>query len=499
MRRRLVLSYVALILLVLVVLEIPLGMSFADHRRDEVVSNLQRDAFVLASFSAETLAGREAVDLAQLADAYSERTGGRVVIVNASGAVRADSDPPTAGQRSLASRSDISAALNRQVVAGTRRSSALGSGFFYAAVPVVIGDQVQGAVQITYPADGVDGQVRRYAMTLVVVGLVALAAAAGVGVIFARWISRPIEDLTNASTRLGHGDLAVRSPTTVGPPEVRELANAFNLTAARLEELITAQEQFVADASHQLRTPLTALRLRLEMVEQAITKDGTEHDDVALDVAGAGREVQRLSRLVDGLLTLARADRMSATATAEIVGLDSFLDERRDAWALLAAEHGIEIACEPNHLSVRATPDRLTQAVDNLIANALEASPSGSKITLTSSISVNEPDGEDPSSRVAFNPRPTEERSTDSQGTRDGSQNVEIRVLDEGPGLTDEIRNHAFDRFRRVGPPDSKLGGSGLGLAIARKLIVADGGSIELLPRQGRGLAAVIRLPNARS
>ncbi len=495
MRLRLIVSYVSLTAVVLVLLGIPLGLNFADHQRDEIASRLQRDAFVLATFSAETLAGRDSVDLGHLVHTYTEETGGRVVIVNASGAMRADSDPPVAGQRSFASRPEISAALDGQVVAGTRRSSTLGSGLFYVAVPVMAGGDLEGAVRITYPADHVDAQVQRYVITLAATGLVALAAAGGIGMLFARWVSRPIEDLTETSIRLGGGDLSARSSTTAGPPEVRELAGAFNVTAARLEELISAQEQFVADASHQLRTPLTALRLRLEMIEQAVTDAASGDSDVATDVVAAHKEVQRLSRLVDGLLTLARADRASATSTAETIDLDGFLAERRDTWAMLASEHDVGIVTIASGLSVRATPDRLTQVIDNLLANAIEASPPGSAITLMAAQVFSDDVGGGSDTNLGDRAGDhAGDRAADHAGDQDGNQ-VEIRVVDQGPGLPDEIRAHVFDRFKRFGPPTSELGGSGLGLAIARKLTLADGGTIELAANDDGGISAVVQLP----
>lgn len=503
MRRRLILSYVILTLVVLITLEVPLGISFADHQRDEIASKLLRDAFTLANFSAETLAGSDSVDLSLLVNRYTEETGGRVVIVDAQGAMRADSDPPVAGERSFASRPEISAALRGEVVSGTRRSSTLGAGLFYVAVPAMAGNELEGAVRITYPSDHIDAQIRRYTITLVAVGLVALGASIAIGVLFARWVSRPIENLTTASLRFGTGDLSARAPSTTGPPEVRELAGAFNSTALRLQELISAQEQFVADASHQLRTPLTALRLRLEMIEDSIESDEGDREQTAIDVTAAREEVQRLSRLVDGLLTLARADRQSDSGTAEQIDLDDFLTERSQAWALIAVDHDVEVVAIPSHLHTRATPDRLTQVLDNLLANAIEASPPHSRITLSASRPSHDSRGSsttgDPGDPAKVGNR-TNQDSSNQAHRADGvsgndSKVIEIRVTDQGPGLADEIRDHAFDRFRRVGPSTSELGGTGLGLAIARKLINADGGSIDLIPNPDQGLTAVIRLP----
>ncbi|HYA08856.1 MAG TPA: HAMP domain-containing sensor histidine kinase, partial [Gaiellaceae bacterium] len=171
------------------------------------------------------------------------------------------------------------------------------------------------------------------------------------------------------------------------------------------------------------------------------------------DVDAGLHEVERLADLVDGLLALARADAGAAATTfdaAEVVR------ERAEHWAPLAAERGVRVAADTNgEAAVHAARDRVVQVLDNLVANALAVAPAGSAVTIAA-----RPGGE-------------------------------IHVLDEGPGLTPEQRARAFDRFWRAGPGG---GGSGLGLAIVRRLVEADGGSVELEAAQGGGVDAVVRL-----
>ena len=153
-------------------------------------------------------------------------------------------------------------------------------------------------------------------------GLAALAVAV-LGIVFlvslrlARTVSAPVSDLEEAARRLGDGDLAARAAVPRGPEELRVLAESFNGTAARLGSLVESQRAFVADASHQLRTPLQALRLRLEILEGDALA-GRPVD--AADVEGALAEVRRLSRLVDGLLALARAEQGGAAPVALEIG-----------------------------------------------------------------------------------------------------------------------------------------------------------------------------------
>ncbi|HMQ26672.1 MAG TPA: HAMP domain-containing protein, partial [Acidimicrobiales bacterium] len=322
MTRRILLGYLSLTLLVLLVLEVPLGISYARRQIDELTFDVERDAVALASLSEDVLEGTQDLDLQAVAETYQERTGGRVVIVDEQGDVVADSDPLRPGERSFASRPEIDVALGGRVATGTRYSDSLDQNLLYVAVPVASGGEVHGAVRITYPTSTVDERVQRNWIRLGLVALVTLVAATLVGIVLARSVTRPLRRLQETATQLGHGDLEARTPVGAGPPEVRSLAVAFNDTATRLEQLVTAQEAFVADASHQLRTPLTALRLQLENVREEVGPDQGDEIDAALS------EVGRLSRMVDGLLALARAERRPATVTAEPPHLRALLHER---------------------------------------------------------------------------------------------------------------------------------------------------------------------------
>ena len=453
MTRRFVLAFLALTVFVLLVLVVPLGISASNRERDRLTLDLERDARVIGSFAEDTLEGLADEDLQAVAEDYADRTGARVVIVNARGRVQADSDP-VEGAGNYRDRPEIADALNGQLAAGTRRSDTLDTDLLYVAVPVASGGEVHGAVRLTYPTTEVDERVQRVWLTLGGVAAVSLLAAGVIAVALARSVTRPLRELQAAATALGAGDLSAHAPDDQGPPEVRALARAFNDTSRRLEELIGAQDAFVADASHQLRTPLTALRLRLENLE-------AEADPpVAAELAAALDESDRMSRLVDGLLALARADKAASTATAAAIDLRSVLEERRDIWLPVADERGVDLVVDDGPvLRGLATPDRLSQVLDNLIDNALEVSPEGSVIHLAV---------------VATPTGPA------------------IHVTDHGPGMTPDQRDRAFDRFWQ-GPEGT--GSSGLGLAIVQKLVQADGGHVDLRETPGGGLDAVVQLP----
>jgi signal transduction histidine kinase len=452
MTRRLLLSYLSITAFVLVVLELPLGITFARAERDRLVAAIERDATVLATAVEDPLEAGATGRLDPVAAGYQDRTGARVVVVDRAGVTVADSDPPAPGRRDLSTRPEIAAALRGRRAVGSRSSSTLGGAFTYVAVPVASRGHVYGAVRITYSTAAVDARVRRVWLALAVVGAVVLAVVALVGTALARSMTRPLRALEQATGALARGELDSRAAVDAGPPEVRRLAAAFDDMAARLGRLVGAQQAFVADASHQLRTPLTALRLRLENLEPAVPSTD------AANLKAAISETGRLARLVDGLLVLARAEATSARRV--VVDAAAVAADRQEAWAPLAAENGVELTLEPGTAApVWALPGALEQVLDNLLANALRLAPAGSQVQLA---------------------------------TRRVGGWVELHVIDRGPGMTPDQRERAFDRFWRA--PGADQEGTGLGLAIVRQLLDASGGVAELRPNPDGGLDAVARL-----
>jgi signal transduction histidine kinase len=464
-RRRLLTSYLALTLIILIILEVPLALSYGSRERDQVSTRLERDAYQIANYSEETLEGDAHARIQAYVAAYARRTGGQAVVVDAHGRVVGDSRAPVAGS-SVARRPELVAALSGHTSTGSRAGSSLDDATMFAATPVFNGSQVVGAVRVTYGADKVNDRIHRYWLLLGLTGLACLAVAALIGVLLSRWVTQPLTPMREAAIRLGQGDLSARVGRAPGPPEVRDVAVAFDEMASRLEELVDAQEAFVADASHQLRTPLTALRLRLENLESEVPTG-----DALDDLAGARRETQRMSRLIDGLLTLARADRGSGWADRQTIGAGAATEQRLEIWRPIAEEFEVQLEAEPSDLQLRASPDRLAQVLDNLLANATDASPPGSRLQMTARSS---PDG----------------------------RWVEVHVIDQGPGLDADQRRRAFDRFWRgsatvTGDDRTNLGGSGLGLSIVRRLVSVDGGHVELREGMAGGIDAVVSYPAA--
>jgi signal transduction histidine kinase len=462
MRRRLVLSYVTVAAVILLVLEVPLGLVYARHEHDVAGAGVVHDATALASLADEGVERRSSVDLGAVASRYRAALTGDVEIVDRTGTVLEAPRPADASMNSPAIRSQLEAVL-KGAPGGLR--AVPHDDDLLAVEPIGSADAPSGAVAVSATDERVDQRVRTAWLALFGLAGGVLAAVALLGLVVARSVTGPLTHLEGAARRLGGGDLGARAPTNAGPAEVRALSQEFNSMAGRLEELVAIQRGFVADASHQLRSPLTALRLRFENITAALPGADAD-DDVDVDADAVLAELDRLSRLVDGLLTLARSEGQRPERGRIDVG--AVVADRVDSWSALADEAGVSlVAVVPPRPSVvaRLVPGHLDQIIDNLLANALEATPAGRSV------------------RVWI---------------RQSGEVVEVHVTDEGSGLGEEERNHAFDRFWR-GSSSRPGAGSGLGLSIVRQLARGSAADVELREAPSGGVDAVVTMPLPRS
>ncbi len=456
MRRRLVVSYVTVAAVILLVLEVPLSIVYTRHEHDVAEVGAVHDATALASLADDGVERGSAVDLQTVADQYRAAIAGDVIIVGRGGDVLVA--PVASGETSLAG-----AAVHAQLIAVLHGApggihGVAGVDELVAFEPIGSADRPIGAVAVEVPDQHVDQRVHNASLALLALAGGVLLAAAGLGLVVARSVTRPLTHLESAARRLGGGDLSARAPEGEGPAEIRSLSREFNGMAGRLEELVASQRGFVADASHQLRSPLTALRLRLENITAG-------QPSVEADVDAVLAELDRLSRVVDGLLLLARSDgKRPERATVDVAAVVS---DRFNAWSALAEEGGTTLRAAGlanGPLFAWFVPGHLEQILDNLLANALEATPEGKGVELSA-------------------------RRTDGA--------VEVHVTDEGSGMSEPDRRHAFDRFWR-GPRSRPGSGSGLGLSIVRQLADASGADVELREAPGGGVDAVVRARVAR-
>jgi two-component system, OmpR family, sensor kinase len=438
------------LLLALIALGVPLALSFRDRVDSEVRSQANSQATVVASSASELLAPPRPRVLDRLVGVSARSVRGRVIVVDARGRLRADSAGTRAGTN-YANRPEMRAALAGRREQVSRRSETLDAEILATAVPVRRDGRTVGAVRVTQSVDAVDDAVRTSILDVAALTAVVLALGMIAGALIAQQIARPIRRLDETAQEVAEGDLDATAPVE-GSTEQRSLARSFNEMTARLKRLLRVQQDFVADASHQLRTPLTGVRLRLEGLGERFGSDR----EVKTEVDAAMREIDRLSAIVDELLILSRAGERELPG--EPVDLRSAARRAAERWGAAAAERGIEIAVEDGReASAWCAPADLDRSVDVLLENAVLYSPPGSTVTIAAA-----------------------------------PERIEVR--DEGPGLLPGEEEAVFERFSRGSAGQRGPKGTGLGLPIARELTRQWDGDVSLSNREGGGLRAVIRL-----
>ena len=460
MTRRLLLSYLSLTMVILLGFGISLGLTYASDQRQRAQRLFEREAAVLADLVEQDIRLKDYDDLPRLAAEYARLSDGRVLILDRQAKVLASSPQSTTAALSDGEQRDLMTALAGGRATNMRDSSALGAEVFSVAVPAASGGTTLGAIHLAASADEVTDAIHRVVVALALGALAILGCVAAIGVALARWTTRPIRALENATDRLAHGVLDTPAATNIGPPELRRLAATFNHTAKRLQLLVDQQRGFAADASHQLRTPLTALRLRLENLEPDLAQSGQANLDAAI------AEIDRLADMVEQLLSLARLEEQGASPA--VVDLDDVVAGRVAHWTTIAGEQGVHLEVDGTPPGeVMAVPGTLEQIIDNLLSNSLRVAPRGSTITI-------------------------DRRRLGRAGLPAVVGDVLLHVTDQGPGMSAEQRRLAFNRFWRE--PGAPKGGSGLGLAIVARLVQASGAHISLQDAPGGGLDAVIAL-----
>lgn len=439
----------------LIALEIPLTLNFSRRVDSEIRAEAGAAAHAIAAAASGRLTTQTA--LASLAADQAKRLDGRVLIVDQRGRVLVDSDRSAAPGSPYASRPEITSALRGTETQGERHSSSLHADLLFTSVPIVDAGHTTGAVRVTQSVDGVHHQVRKDVLGLLGLGAAVLLLGLGLAWALAGSLSRPLQNLAKAARRVAGGDMQARA-TPAGSSEQVEVANAFNNMAERLGRTLDAQRDFVANASHQLRTPLTGLRLRLESASLKASDP-----DLQRDLAAGEQETERLAKLLANLLRLAQDGQRPAAAR---VGLGAAAGRAAERWREQAERggHAIDLA-DGAEVEIAATNGDLDTILDNLLENALNYTHAGEAITV--------------------------------HWGRDHDEAF-IAVLDRGPGLGEGEDDHVFDRFYRGrSSQGGSVPGTGLGLAIVETLARRWGGSATLVNRPDGGARAQVRFPIA--
>ncbi|MEU3282758.1 HAMP domain-containing sensor histidine kinase [Streptomyces antibioticus] len=469
MRRRLLVIVFALVTGLILALSVPLVRATAEHTVQTSFIGRVQDGAWFADLAATALESGRTDRLEAAADRYTALYDSRVAVVDSSREIVVAPRPLDLEEP------PVQAALLRALADRPARQPGLMWPWderpFVLAEPVKRDGHVLGAVLIVSPTDQARSEVADH---LALVALGSLAALAAVVIAVAapvvRWVLRPVHELDRATHEVALGRLRTQVSERTGAPELRRLANSFNVMADSMHASQQQQRAFVAQASHELRNPLTALRLRVENLEGYVNDPQGLHE-----LHAAAEEADRFGEILDGLLRMARAEASEAKRVP--VDVTAVVAHRVDAWRAAYEAEDVPLATRvPPGVSALSLPDSLDHALDTLLDNALKFGD-GTPV----SVSVAQTSGGD---------------SDNGAGAGQDGAVVAVTVRDGGTGLTAEELALAGGRFWRSARHQN-VRGTGLGLALTRLMIEAGGGELHLAAAEPHGLAATIRLPAA--
>lgn len=332
---------------------------------------------------------------------------------------------------------------------------------FMVGVPFVQNDIVLGAVLIQTGAQIIEGSIMAMIPQTVMVATTAITLAAALVFFYVRSVMRPLGDVTRAARAMADGNFNVRVSTETGSPEITELSTAFNSMAGKLSEVESSRREFVANVSHELRSPITSISGFVEGMEDG-TIPAEEHPKY---LALVGDETRRLSKLIGDLLALSRLERDDAALEISEFDINEMLRRSiiRRVNDLESKQMEVECDFQQEPCMVRADSDRIEQVVVNLLDNAIKFTPQGGRITLT---------------------------------TQADKDHCTVTVADNGVGIAPEDREKVFDRFFTADRAHTAGKGTGLGLSICQRIMEMHGQSLKLKDTQ-EGTAFAFTLEKA--
>lgn len=416
----------------------------------------------MASSVAPFFASAQMESVSELLTQQAGEMGGRLLAVDADGKVQLDTYGQISGQR-LSLPETVAVLLNGQASAfGIHQVEDTGNVQYVAlaaAAMEVQGERI-GALVMSLPVDELQSALETVEEQLITIFLVTATAALAAAMILSGMLTRPINALTQTIRRMGRGDLSARVEISASG-ELGELARSYNAMAEQIEHFDKSRSQFVANASHELKTPLATMKLLLENMLYQPDMPQELRTEFMQDM---NHEIDRLNGIITDLLTLTQMDSHSTALKLSKIDLSALTKETL---------HTLQIAAESNELdletsitpgiSMQGDAGKLTQIVYNLTDNAIKYTPKGGHITVV---------------------------LTQEAGK------IVFSVTDDGIGIPEEDQKHIFDRFYRVDKARSRAtGGTGLGLSIVRQLVVMHGGTITVSSQPGHGSTFCVTLP----
>ncbi|MFA5675116.1 MAG: HAMP domain-containing sensor histidine kinase [Christensenellales bacterium] len=398
-----------------------------------------------------------------LAEESSLKYGGRFLVLNKSGIVQTDSFSILGGRKlEYKEISDVLLGPADTSYGFYEIDDGLGEPFFavYYTSAIVYDTQTIGAVLFAADIQDVVNLTREFVGIVVLIAAGACIIIAALCIVISGYITRPINELKSVAMSISRGNLHQRIRVT-GKSEMAALADTFNTMSERLENLDRKRSEFVSNASHELKTPLSSMKI---LIESLLYQDGVDETIYKEFLSDINKEIDRLSEVISGLLTLAKTDSETEALRLDKILLSELLYKSVAALKPIAGESGILLSYSvQNDMVIECDALKVMQAVMNLIDNAIKYTDKGGSISVT---------------------------------LQKSGVFAAVSVKDNGCGIPESEIEHIFDRFYRIDKARARgTGGSGLGLHIARKIALLHGGSIEVKSEEGRGSVFTLYLP----
>ncbi len=459
---KLVGSYILIVVISLAIIGISLALMFNNYLFEQKERELVIKGQDMALVVKPLLVNKEDPhDFVNLANRLDMNLGTEVWVVDKKGAVIA-----AAAKHEYCIGNSLEASELKEMQAGSISVSKGQSQYFQEPVirviiPIIQEDRVIGAIILYSPIHGINKALAGLSQMVLTAGIISLAIAFLIGIILSRRLSGPILTITEASIFIAKGQKQVIVPTNTGIEEINQLGKTFNDMSGKVEANEERMREFVANVSHELRSPLTSIK---GFVEALLDNKGKTPEAQKRFLTIIHHETDRLSKLVNDLLVLSRSEEL-VPLILEDIELKGFIEDVLIGFHTRAEENSINlnVISKGNPIFLNNDLYSLKQIIVNLVDNALKYSPLGGTISIS---------------------------------LKESAEMISISISDSGSGIPERDLPYIWDRFYRVDKARSReTGGTGLGLAIVKQLTEKNGGHVEVESVLGKGSIFSIRFP----
>ena len=467
---RIVVLYGLLFLIAFIFINLAVSQLTGSFLTTSRIDSQSQEVESIATHLAAATANGDAEELYTQMLSSSKQIGGRVLVLDTDGIVLMDSYAMLNGW--LLQHKEIEDIRNksRTVSYGFHevdgeKGSLFDNGKFWAVyytTPIVYQSRNVGILLVSVSIQDVMDMVTQTQQDFALVSILILLAMIMIGILIARWISKPIAQMTNAIQKMSHGDFSGKVKIT-GASEIVEMGKTFNRMSERLDNVENQRRDFISNASHELKTPLSSIKI---LAESLLYQENVPEEMYKEFLTDINAEIDRLNSLLTDLLTLAQADNPAMVMRMTWENLDEIIAECIHSLQPLAQEKNIKINHIWNGVSMRCDRLKMSTALINLISNGIKYTPPEGSVTVE---------------------------------VEEQSQFIIITVSDTGIGIPQEEQAHVFERFYRVDRARARdTGGTGLGLAIVQQVVRLHGGEIMLTSTEKSGSTFTITMPQGR-